>query len=160
MAITDVFEGAKNVFTFYFAYLNAVGEEIGMERAIALDAGMGEVMGAAQGQAIKAQVGMDEIDLATAASLASRSIEEGMGISSEVTEESAERIVCATGRCPLYEAHQLLGADDATIEARCRATALPYMDAMVKQWNPQLSYRLKEFRSSPEGPCLEEIVLE
>jgi len=34
------------------------------------------------------------------------------------------------------------------------------MDAMVKQWNPNFSYRLGEFRSSAEGHCIEEVVLD
>ena len=159
MGSGDTFTGAKNAFTYMFAYLNTVGEDIGMERALALDTKMCEVMGAAQGQAIKTQAGLDEIDVRTASSLAGRSIEEGFGISSEVIEESAERIVSKIGPCPLYEAAQALGMDGATIEALCRAGALRYMDTMVKQWNPSLSYRLNEFRPSADGYCIEEIAL-
>jgi hypothetical protein len=159
MASSDTFDGAKNAFTFFFAYLNTVGQEIGMDRAIALDTHMCEMMGTAQGQAIKAQAALDEIDLATAASLAGQSIEDGLGISSKVIEASAERIASKVGRCPLYEAAQALGMDGATIEAVCRATALHYMDTMVKQWNPGLSYRLREFRPSADGYCIEQVVL-
>jgi hypothetical protein len=159
MANTEILHGATNAFAFFFAYLNTVGQEIGMDRAIALDTTMCEMMGAAQGQAIKAQAGLDEIDLATAASLAGRSIEEGLGISSEVIEESAGRITSRVGRCPIYEAAQAVGMDGATIEAVCRASAIRYMDTMVKQWNPSLSYRLDEFRSAADGHCIEEVVL-
>lgn len=159
MATTDTLRGATNAFTFVFAYINTVGQEIGMEKAIALDAEMCAMMGAAQGQAIKAQAGLDEIGLETAAALADASIEEGLGIVSEVIEKSAQRIVSRVDRCPLYEAAQMLGMDNATIEAMCRAGALRYMDAMVKQWNPNLSYRLREFRSSADGHCIEEVVL-
>jgi hypothetical protein len=49
--------------------------------------------------------------------------------------------------------------DNESIEAVCRAGALQYMDAMVKQWNPNLSYRLRKFRSSADGHCIEEVVL-
>jgi hypothetical protein len=82
-----------------------------------------------------------------------------LGISSEVIEESAQRITSKIGRCPLYEAAQELGMDGATIEAICRASALRYMDTMVKQWNPHLSYRLSEFRPSADGCCVEEVAL-
>ena len=159
MASADTFNGAKNAFTFFYAYLNAVAQEIGMERAIALDAKMCEMMGTAQGQAMKDQVGIDEIDLVMAASLAVRSIDEALGISSEVIEEGAQRIASRVGRCPVYEAAQALGMDTAGIEAMCRASALRYMDTMVKQLNPHLSYRLSEFRSSADGYCVEEVVL-
>jgi len=159
MATTDTLRGATNAFTFVFAYINTVGQEIGMEKAIALDAEMCAMMGAAQGQAIKAQAGLDEIDLATAAALADASIEEGLGIVSEVIEKSAQRIVSRRGRCPIYEAAEMLGMDNESIEAMCRAGALRYMDTMVKQWNPNLSYRLREFRSSADGHCIEEVVV-
>ena len=49
--------------------------------------------------------------------------------------------------------------DGATIEAMCRAGAIRYMDMMVKQLNPNLSYLLREFRSSADGYCVEEVVL-
>ena len=159
MASTDTFNGAKSAFTFFYAYLNTVGQEIGMERAIALDAKMCEMMGAAQGKAMKDQAGIGEMDLAMAASLAVRSIDEALGISSEVIEEGAQRIASKVGRCPVYEAAQALGMDGASIEAMCRASSLRYMDTMVKQLNPHLSYRLREFRPSADGFCVEEVVL-
>lgn len=159
MANTDTFNGAKNAFAFFYAYLNAVGQEIGMDRAMALDTTMCQMMGTAQGQAIKTQAGIDEIDVATASSLARGSIEEGLGISSEVIEESVERIATKVGRCPVYEAAQALGMDDTAIEAMCRASAIRYMDSMVKEWNPRLSYRLSEFRPSANDNCIEEVLL-
>jgi hypothetical protein len=70
-------------------FYHTVAQEIGMEQAIALDAHLSELMGAAQGQAIKAQADLDKIDLATAAALAGASVEEGLGIISEVMEKSA-----------------------------------------------------------------------
>lgn len=160
MASLDTLHGATNAYAFFFAYLNTVGQEIGMDRAIALDTGMCEMMGTAQGKAIKAQANFDEIDLATAASLARRSVDEGLGISSEVIEESAQQIILKVDRCPIYEAAQALGMDGATIEAICRASSLRYMDTMVKQWNPHLGYELNEFRSSAGGHCIEAVVLD
>jgi hypothetical protein len=159
MASTDAFHGAKSAFTFFHAYLNAVGQEIGMERAIALDAKTCEMMGAAQGKAMKDQAGIGEMDIAIAASLAVRSIDEALGISSEVIQESAQRIASKVGRCPIYEAAEALGMDGASIEAMCRASSLRYMDTMVKQLNPHLSYRLSEFRPSADGCCVEEVAL-
>ena len=51
------------------------------------------------------------------------------------------------------------GNRSSAAEAECRAGALRYMDTMVKQWNPNLSYRLREFRSSADGHCIEEVVV-
>ena len=36
MAISDTFNGAKNALVLFYAYLNMVGQDIGMERAFAL----------------------------------------------------------------------------------------------------------------------------
>lgn len=159
MSTADTFNGAKNAYTFFYAYQNTVGQDVGMERAIAWDTQMCEMMGSAVGKAVKEQAGVDEIDAAAAASLAARSIEEGLGISSEVIQEGAKKTTSKIGRCPLYEAAQELGIDSATMEAMCRATAIRYMDTMVKQFNPHLSYQLSEFRSSAEDSCIEEVVL-
>lgn len=49
MSTTDTLRGATNAFTFFYACLNAVAQEIGMEKAVALDAHVSEMMGAAQG---------------------------------------------------------------------------------------------------------------
>lgn len=159
MATADTFHGAKNAFTFFYAYLNAVGQDVGMERAVALDTKMCETMGSAVGKAIKEQAGIEEIDPKVAASLTGGSIKESLGISSEVIQEGAKRIVSKIGRCPIYEAAQELGMEGATIEAICRASAIRYMDTMVKQFNPNLSYQLREFRSSADNFCIEEVVL-
>lgn len=159
MAIEDTFNGAKKAFTFLHAYINAVAQEIGMERALALDTKVCEAMGAAQGKMIKEQAGVEEIDAKAAHPLASNSIEEGIGVNSEVIEESPQRVVLKVGKCPVYEAWQMLGMDAETIEAECRAGALRFMDTMVKQLNPNLNYKLTKFRSAADDFCEEEIVL-
>jgi hypothetical protein len=159
MATTDTFEGAKNGFTFFFAYLNTVGQDIGMERAVALETRVCEKIGSTVGKAIKQQAGVDEIDARIAASLTGRSIEEGLGVHSELMQEGAKKSTSKIGRCPLYEAAQELGMDGATTETICRAGAIRYMDTMVKQFNPHLSYQLREFRSSAESSCIEEVML-
>ena len=48
MAIEDTFNGARNGLTFLHAYMNAVAQEIGMERALALDTKVNEALGATQ----------------------------------------------------------------------------------------------------------------
>jgi hypothetical protein len=159
MAMTDTFNGAKNAFIFLFAYLNTVAQDIGMERALALDAKMCEAMGTAWGQSIKAQAAIGEADARAAVSLARAFLSEAIGIDTEVVEESAEMAVIRVGRCPLYEAGQAVGMDITTIEALCKTGAVRYMDTMVKQFNPALSYQLREFRSSADGACLEVLAL-
>ena len=62
MAIEDTFNGAKVAYTFFFAYLNTVAQEIGMDQALALLTKMAEAMGARQGKMIKEQAGVQECD--------------------------------------------------------------------------------------------------
>jgi hypothetical protein len=158
MAIEDVFNGAKSAFTFYFAYLNTVAQEIGMERALALHTKMCEAMGAMQGKMMKEQAAIEEFDAKAAYSL-TKSVPESIGISMEVVEESPQRVAFKTGRCPIYEAAQMVGLDAKTIEAICRAGALRFMDTAAKQLNPNLGHQLRKLRSAADDFCEEEIVL-
>jgi hypothetical protein len=159
MAVEDKFSGAKNTFTLFFAYLNAVAQEIGMEQAAALSTKVDEAMGAAQGKMIKEQAGIEQFDAKAAALLARNAIEEGFGITSEVTEESPQRVAFKIGRCPVFEAAEAAGLDVKNIEALCHDGPLKYMNAMVKQLNPNLSYQLRKFRSGADDYCEEAIAL-
>src|SRR4030042_1225928 len=91
MAIQDTFNGAKNAFAFYGAYLNTVAQELGMERALALHTRMLEGMGPTQGKAIREQAGDGEIDAKAAYSLA-KAVPESLGLVFEVQEESPSRV--------------------------------------------------------------------
>ncbi len=159
MAVEDTFTGAQTALTFYHAYLGAVGEEIGLERALALHGQVDEAMGAEQGKMIREQSGIEEFDAQTAGQMLSGAIRQRFGIVSQAAEESPERFVLNVGRCPVYEAALAAGMDAEAVEASCRLGAVGFMDAMAKALNPELSYRLQQFRSSPEGHCVEEVVL-
>lgn len=159
MASADTFSGAKNAFTYMFAYVNTVGEDIGMERALNLDTKMCMAMGTAQGMAMKEQAGMEPSSPQVVASLTERFLEDGLGITSQTLEEDAQKRLFKVGRCPLYEAAEALGMDNASIESLCRSGAIQFMDSLVKQLNPALSYQLREFRSSAEESCIEGMFL-
>jgi hypothetical protein len=158
MASEDAFMGAKTALTLLDAYVNTVAQEIGMERAIALMTKMCEFAGAMQGKMMKEQSVIKEFDAKAAWSLV-KSFKDRLGESYEVLEESPQRVVVRNGRCPIYEAAQTLGMDAKTIETSCRAGPMRFMDAAAKQLNPNLSLRVREFRSTPDGFCDEEIVL-
>ncbi len=158
MAIEDTFNGAKNAFTSFFAYLNVVALEIGMERAVALQTKTFESMGAKSGKMMKEQSGVEEFD-PKAAALQVINMAAGLGNILEVIEESPQKVVIKCGRCPSYEAAQEVGLDAETMETLCRASALRILDTTVKQLNPDLNYKLTKFRSSADDFCEEEIVL-
>lgn len=158
MAIEDVFDGAKTGLTLFDAYLNTVAQEIGMERAIALMTKTCETMGAMQGQMLKEQSGIAEFDAKAAWPLL-KTIPESFGISKAEIEESPQKVVVNVGRCPVYEAAQMLGMDAKTIEGMCRAGPGRLMDTAAKQLNPNLDYRLRKFRLGSDDFCQEEVVL-
>lgn len=160
MAVQDTFNGAKSGLTFMQAYLSMVGQEIGMEKALALDVKTSQMLGKAQGMMIKAQAGVEEVDIKTGEKMLSALIEEGFGITSEVNDESSNMINCKVGRCPVYESAEMIGMDNKAIEAGCRAGAITFMDSVAKQLNPKLSYKLTKFRSSADGCCEESVVMD
>jgi hypothetical protein len=158
MATKDAFTGAKTAFTMFDAYVNAVAQDIGMERAISLLTKTAENMGTMQGQMMKQQAGKKEFDAKTAASLMN-TVPEDLGIEFQVIEESPKKVVIRAGRCPLYEAAQMLGMDGKTIEGMCQASSARFEAMLVRQLNPNLGYRIAKFRSGPADYCVEEVAL-
>jgi len=159
MSMEDAFNAAKNAFTFYGAYLNTVAQEIGLERALALSTKMDETMGAMQGKMIKEQAGIEEVDAKAAYSLV-KGVPESLGLAFEVLEESPTTVRFRCSQCSLYEGWQMAGLDDKTRETMCRTGSLRFMDAVVKQLSPRLSYQLSKYRSAPDDFCEEQIVLD
>jgi hypothetical protein len=159
MAVEDTFNGAMSALTFMRAYANMVAQKIGAEEALSLETETCETMGAMQGMMIKEQMGGNDISLSEASQVLRNQIESGYGITSELVEESDSKITSKAGRCPVFEAAQLMGMDVKDIEANCRATSMRFMDAMVKQLNPNLSYELTKFRSTADESCEESLVL-
>jgi hypothetical protein len=160
MTVADTFRGAKSGLTFLFAYQNAVAQEFGMERAMALNREMVQALGTAQGKDLKDRVDIEEIPPELASSLAGEFLKQGLGIRSQAVEGTPERVVIKVDRCPIYEAAEALGMEKAEIEALCRAGSMPYMDALIKQFNPELEYVLSQFRASADAPCVEMIVVD
>ena len=158
MTKEDVFNTAKNFVSMYGVFFNNVTEEIGLERALELDAKTNEMMGLQMGQMTKEQMGIKELDLKTAATVA-MSVVSGFGISKVDAEEKPTSVLIKVHGCPVYEGRHAVGIDEETIEAMCRKGALRFMDTFFKQLDPNASYQLKKFRSSPDDCCEEEFTL-
>ena len=154
----DTFNGARTGLMYKHAYMNAVAQDLGWDRAIDLYSNMAEGMGTVQGKMIKEQVGIGEIDAKTAHKLL-EGVLDSLGMCSQVIEASPQRVVSKPGKCPIYESARMMGIDHETIERICRAGAIRSMAAMTRQLNPDLSYELRAFRSGPDDSCVEEIVL-
>lgn len=161
MSTKETFNVAKTVYTNFYAYINAVAQEIGLERALALLTKTNEASGTELGKKIKEQSGGKEYDVPKTAQEVIN-LAKGIGGIDEVIEDTPQRVVTKTGsgKCPNYEAAKAAGLDNDTIKAICATGSLRFFDTLVKQLNPDLSYRLKKFRSGPDDFCLEETVLD
>jgi len=159
MSVQDTFNGAKSGLTLMRAYVNTVAQEIGVEKALAIDNKVCKALGAMQGKMIKEQIGSKEAGTKEASQILLNVIEKGYGILSEVVDENPNKIVCKIGKCPVFESAQALGMDVKDIESNCRASAIIFMDSIAKQLNPNLSYQLTKFRSTADDSCEEAIVL-
>ncbi len=100
MAVEDTFNGAKNGYLMLHAYTNTVVQEIGMEQTLALATKSSETMGAAEGKMYKEQTGIEEFDTKAAFQSLIASIE-GIGVLTEVIEESPQKIIFKVGECPI-----------------------------------------------------------
>ena len=80
-----------------------------------------------------------------------------LGFACEIEEDPASLKITAF-QCPIYDGFKSAGLDDKTIELLCSGMAAAEF-AEEKKAFPQLSMCLK-FRSAPEQPCVEEVVLE
>jgi hypothetical protein len=154
----DAFNAAKNAFSFSGAFFNNVAQEIGLEKALNLETKTAEMMGVQMGQMTKEQMGIKELDAKTAA-MVTRSVVSGFGISNVDAEETPTSVLIKVHECPIYEGERAIGTDYETIEAKCRKSALIFMDTFFKQLDPNASYLLKKFRSAPDDYCEEEITL-
>ena len=163
MSMEDIYTGARSGLLFCTGYMNALVEIAGKEQAHAVNTQVCESLGAAQGGMLKEQAekaGIQEFDAQTIMSLLKRAIEEGFGIPVALSEASPERAAIKADQCPVYEAGLMMGLDGEEIEARCRSGAIRFTSAMAKQLNPNAIYQLEQFRSGPEGHCIEAVEIE
>ncbi|MCP4537747.1 MAG: L-2-amino-thiazoline-4-carboxylic acid hydrolase [Chloroflexi bacterium] len=151
-------EVAKNTYTFYLALFNTLTQEVGEERANALQTKTLEEFGAMQGKMVKAQAGAEEFNAETAFQF-TKFVPESLGMTLEVVETSPDKVVFRAHQCPIYDAGLLMGQEHASIEAACPVASLRFMDAFAKQFNPNLSYQCVKFRTGPDDYCDEALVL-
>jgi hypothetical protein len=158
MAIEDVFKGAKSAFCILYTYQNAVIRELGIERALALQTELSELIGTGQGRMLMEQLMIKGTD-AIAAIPMIENLKENIGESFEIIEKSAVKVVMRNGRCPFYEAAQMIGMDNKAIMTFCQTGSIRIADAVVRQLNPKLSLRVRKFRKNATDACEEELFL-
>ncbi len=160
MSEKEVFKVATTVYTDFYSYFKVLAEEIGLERALALLTKQNEASGVVVGKKIKEKTGGKVLDVKETAHEI-RKLAKGIGGIDEVIKENDQYVITKTGsgKCPNYEAARAAGLDHDTIGKLCTKGSLRFLDTVVKELNPDLSYRVKKFRSSPDDYCMEETVL-
>ena len=153
----QAFNAAKSVASMSGAFFNTVAQEVGLEKALALLTKSNEGLGSMMGKMMKEQMGIIELDAKTISSM-NKEMGGGLGFS-PVIEESPTTVLVKNYKCPFYEGLQEVGFDHEGIEAFCRNGPAVMMKALFGQLDPNVSYRLKKFRSSPDDVCEEEFVL-
>ena len=156
METNETFNGAKAAFTFHHFYLSAVGQEIGMDRAIALERQTFENTGTTQGKFLRDNSGIKTFNAKTAHALV-KAVPEGFCVMGDIQEESHHKVRFTCRHCSKYEGAENAGLDKKTRENLCRNGSIRYLDSIVKQLNPNLSYRLIKYRTSADDCCEEEI---
>lgn len=157
MMSESTFKSVKIGLKMHDIFAQTVVQEIGMDRTVELFTKTAEKMGTIQGGLLTQDGGIKKFDVHMAATLV-RATYESLGISMKMEEESPRNVLVKCTKCPSYTAAHELGIDDKTIECWCRASHINFIDTMVKQLNPDLSFRLVKFRTTPEDFCGEEIV--
>jgi len=134
-----------------------VVKEIGEEKTYDMIETTCQNMGAIQGRMSKSQARrekMKKMNPSNASILAAGAIK-GFGIKTEILKESDEKVSLKVGKCPVYEAAKMMGLD---AEQLCRRSAIPFMNSLVKELNPNLQYELEKFRTGQDDYC-EEIII-
>jgi hypothetical protein len=157
MSKKDVFDGVKAGLMMYDALLLGVAEQFGMERAVALQSKVTEKIGAMQEPLTIKRKTTKNYDARAVEPLV-RAAYKGLGSSIKIVEESPHCVLVQCSRCPNYKAAHELGMDPTLIERWCRAGRIKSIETMIKLFNPDLTFRLVRFRSTPEDFCEEEIV--
>jgi hypothetical protein len=160
MSKKDAFNGAKTTLVDFYVYFNTVAQDIGLERALSLVKKMAEDRGAMIGKMIKEQAGNKTFDAKTASQIMEEAAKNTLGIPGKTVEETPKRVIFRVIKCPYYEAAKMAGMDAKAIETMCQAKNIRFDDVMFKQLNPNLSFRMRKFRLTPDDFCEEEIILE
>ncbi len=157
--VSGTLQGATTGLVFSGAYEQKMVEEFGQERAAELLEEAMQYVAKSQAAMVKEKTGMQDFDLEAIHSIVPNLMEENMGIVFEPIERTPTRIMYKIGRCPIFESSQMLGMEPAAIRPRCIATALVFMNALLKELNPNAGAQLNSFRQTASDYCLESFVV-
>jgi predicted ArsR family transcriptional regulator len=160
MAPEKITPGVQRAYAVLFTYIIAIVEEVGTEKAFSVLSKVVEERGKADGKALIKRLGINRGDLEAGLAVYSAFLSDS-GIVHEVLEKRKDRVLIKVDNCPIYNAYFSLGvACDWLVEVMCKEMTLPLITNILKQVHPRLRPSIKRFRSSREGYCLEELIIQ
>jgi len=155
MASEDAFNTWVGSMNMYGALFKLVVKEIGLDKALKLNAAVGGLYGDQMGKALKEQLAGKKFNIKNLNKVLTPMFI-GWGVSPEI-KESSKSITLRMDKCPQYEGFKMAGLDDKTIEKMCSTMVKAECDAINKYY-PGLEGRVK-FRESPKDACIEEFII-
>ena len=156
MAQDEVFKVATKLFGQYGAFFKVVAQEVGMEKALDLHVKAHEDQGIASGKMLKETIDNEKADIQKISSIL-RESNLSIGIDSNLEQSNSTLALFKNFRCPMYDGYRAGWLDDETAEALCQKGAPAKLGTMLKQIDPNITYKLKSYRSKPDEACEEEI---
>jgi len=155
MARHEGYQAAKQAFTLYGAFFQNVAQEIGKERALSLHCELGGAFGKQLAGSILEKSAGAAIEVHTLSAVQKEyALSMGCIPELEVAGSASRQTV---GECPVYDGLRASGLDHASVEAICRGIGVTNYAALHEAC-PAVEASL-EFRTAPEGACVEEWAL-
>jgi hypothetical protein len=136
----------------YGMFFKAVAQEIGMKRALALQAKLGEPFGAQIGETLKQKFGNKNPDTESLKNIL-QPMYKRFGFTNEEYKVTPKTLSITFPSCPFYEGFKAAGLDHETIMNMCKAMGDVEYN-LVKNLYPKVEPNA-QFRESPKGSCLE-----
>jgi len=151
----DLYRTAAQVFALYGGFFKHVAEELGVEKALELQARSGKEAGERIGRWMRERKGVDRLDAETFLPIL-KEINDPFGYDSTY-EIKSNSVILTTHRCPLYQGFTISGHDHNRSGYLCGYLLRAFFKG-IKEVHPNVEYDL-DFRENEEGKCVETITI-
>ena len=148
----EAYNAAVMAMGYYGGLLQEIVKEFGWEKAIEMNAKLGLTMSVQMGEEIKKATSGAKPDIKVLESLNSQMMT-GFGCTFKVSEKG-NSVKYEVSRCPMYDGFKASGFSHEQIGKMCEAMALKEYEG-IKSILPNVAGKV-EFRTRPDGSCIEE----
>lgn len=151
----QLFKSVRSVYIALAAYVNKVGQEIGIEKAMELLSNSFAEVGTYQGKKLKKLADKEKLNADEAYELM-KVVPKSMGINFMIPQKDSNNVITRLDKCPVYECAKVVGLDIGTF---CNNSAIPYFNAIAKQLNIDLEFNRNKVKTSESDFCEEQLTL-